>query len=469
MVGDRWWVKAANPWSDDAGTVEGPMRRTRRPGSWTLAIVAAALVVGACSSIDLDPSVGAASGSAPVAMPPPTTTEPPNRAPEVVVVPAVVSAELGSSSQALVSVFDTDGTVVSLIGSEAPEGLNRTYHDGGLDGFDWTPTTAGSWEVELVATDDDGARATGTVVLEARHPANEGLLVAMGDSVASGHGLDRSDYLGRDDCWRDEGDAYPRRVFDALADGGLLGSSPELALVACSGSEIGDLSAERVGGGPDRVLGDGADDATQLEWAVRSNPAFVTLTVGANDLGFDEPWELITDGVLDQGLLAARADRIRAELAEVVDRLVEATDSTVVVTTYFDPSSSNPQGIDGCRGECFRSVVVGALAALNGAIGSATEPHRQSGRAVLVDLAPLFVGHGAPNGLGPDGLREGGWGPLGDLIGSVTKGTHTYCARGDTVDDAWISSVDCVHPTEEGAHRIAAAVVDAILASPATT
>ena len=84
-------------------------------------------------------------------------------------------------------------------------------------------------------------------------------------------------------------------------------------------------------------------------------------------------------------------------------------------------------------------------------------------RVVFVDIAAVFVGHEAPNGLGPDGLREGDFWIIGDLVGGLVGDVHPYCARGDTLGDPWINSVDCVHPDVTGTAAIADLVLDAIL------
>ncbi len=64
--------------------------------------------------------------------------------------------------------------------------------------------------------------------------------------------------------------------------------------------------------------------------------------------------------------------------------------------------------------------------------------------------------------MGPDGLREIGFGFLGDFLGVSTDGIHPYCARGDSGGGSWISSIDCVHPNGAGARAYADAVIAAL-------
>ena len=68
--------------------------------------------------------------------------------------------------------------------------------------------------------------------------------------------------------------------------------------------------------------------------------------------------------------------------------------------TYHDPTAGDPQGVPGCRGACFAAVTATATEALSATIESAAAAHPD--RVEVVDLRPVFAGHGAPNGLGTD-------------------------------------------------------------------
>jgi lysophospholipase L1-like esterase len=389
-----------------------------------------------------------------------TTTAPPNRAPELGA-PAELRGAVGAPTVVAVTGTDPDGDPVAVtISAAGVPGLSFTPGPGG-GALRWQPTEAGTWTVGVAADDGRGGRTERTLTLLGRYPANPGAIVAMGDSVASGHGLQLRDYLGGDSCWRAESDAYPARLLRLLVEQGRWPRDGRVALVACSGVRTSDLLTRAVRGGLPGSAPAGTSSLPQVDWAVRGNPGLVTLTVGANDLGFSKPWELVRDGRLDVATLDARLARLRTDLRVVLDRLVAATDATVVVTTYYDPSATSPQGIDGCRTTCFSSVVTTALDRFNGAIGDvvaavAAGPGGQ--RVRLADIRPAFVGHGAPNGLGPDGLREGGFGLFGTLVGPLTEGTHPYCARGSTTGEPWVNSVDCVHPDARGAGEIARVV-----------
>ncbi|MEM9608247.1 MAG: GDSL-type esterase/lipase family protein, partial [Actinomycetota bacterium] len=195
--------------------------------------------------------------------------------------------------------------------------------------WDTTDADVGAHTVRTVRIDERGSWRIEETELTVRHPRRDEVYLALGDSIASGHGLDRWDYLGQDDCWRAEGAAYARHVADGLAERGV---DVDRYIVACSGAYLPDLSEDVLGGGPEGVVSD--DRATQLGWAIRTNPGLITLTIGANDLGFIDPSAFIDDGGLDRPALEERIDAVETGLTELVDRLVDATDATIVVTDY---------------------------------------------------------------------------------------------------------------------------------------
>ncbi|MEM8902816.1 MAG: GDSL-type esterase/lipase family protein [Actinomycetota bacterium] len=333
----------------------------------------------------------------------------------------------------------------------APDGV------GVVDGVaTWTPTEAdlGVHRFETVTLDERGSWSTAEIEVVVRHEHRPGLYLALGDSVASGHGLDRWDYLGRDRCWRAEGAAYARHVADGLADRGV---DVERHIVACSGAFLSDLSDDPVGGGPSGVVP--GDRASQLEWAALTNPGLVTLTIGANDLGFIDPAVFFDDGGLDRAVLDGLVAEMEAGLIAAVDRLVAETDALVVVTNYHDPSAENPQGVDGCRQACFAAATAEAIDVIAAAVDRVAGRHPD--RVLVADAASAFVGHGAGNGRGPDVSRLG-QGPLSRFLPAPVRGVSSYCARGDHSNDTWINAIDCVHPNGEGQEAYADAVLAAL-------
>lgn len=397
--------------------------------------------------------------SPPTTTPTPETSEPPeNVAP--ITSPRTFRAAVGESVTLDVTAFDSDGQVEDIVWAGLPPGIEQSDTGETV----WIPADAGTWLGSYEVRDDDGAVSRADAAFVARYPSNRDGLVAMGDSVASGHGLQESDYLGRDGCWRDGGEAYPRRVFDALvAAGDLAEERAELGLVACSGHDTDDLFETPVSGGISGTAPDGVDKLTQLEWAVRANPAIVTLTIGANDTGFVGPAKLLLpDHSLNRPDVAQRMDVIRSDLRIVLERLVTATDAEIYVTNYYDPTATDPQGVPGCRHECFADKAAEVVDEMNRTIAEVVAEFDL--RVQLVDIHTPFVGHGAPNGLGPDGLRAGGFGILGSLVGGLVAEVHPYCSHGDATGDPWINSIDCVHPDGGGTQVIADTVLAAIRA-----
>lgn len=394
-----------------------------------------------------------------------TSTEPPNRAPDLRV-PETVRVDVGQQWSDAIIAIDPDGDAVEVSVENRPQGFFTTANATGLiNGFEWTPDDAGQWTVEVVAVDSEGRRTTTEIELIARYPRPDDLLLAMGDSVATGFGRDRSDYLGPDGCFRSEGSAYPGLVFDQLVAAGSLSETASFRMVACSGSTAADL-IDRTVRATDRDGDLVADEWTQLDWAVRQNPTIVTLTVGGNDLLFTDPNDLLVDDAdddpalaIDEAAVGARLDEVGESLDTVLTTVLERTDAHVALTTYYAPTAILPVGVDGCGAVCFRIASLEIVERLNETIWAVAE-RQDEGRVTVVDLAPLFEGHEATNGFGPDIIREANFGPFQDLVSRFTRDTFPYCSDGDGTSDTFLTRLDCAHPNDDGHRAIAAAVTD---------
>lgn len=397
-----------------------------------------------------------------------TSAAAPAGRPPVLTVPAEARATTGQPAEVALAAADPDGGPVSLAVRGLPSGA---AFDPASWLVRWTPAAGqeGAWPLRVEATDGEGRSATATVDLLARAPAHPAAYLAMGDSVASGYGLDRTDYLGGDACGRAEGEGYPARVVDRAAAAAVeaLGAVDAVDVVACSGATADDLLTDPVPG-PDALVGDGLGDRPQVDWAVAANPGLVTVTVGANDLRFFAAPELIgAGGALDGERLAGRLTALSGDLDHVLGRLVAATDATVVVTTYHDPTAARPHGIPGCEGACFAGAAGRVVDALDATLADVAG--RFGDRVLLADVRPAFAGHGAGNGIGPDGVRAGelpSWvpGPVA-LVADGLSGVTPFCADGHPGGDPWVSDFDCVHPDGAGADAYAATVVAALSAA----
>lgn len=345
-----------------------------------------------------------------------------------------------------VGVSDPDGDDVRLRPSRSIPGVRTIRTDGRITEFRFTPRVPGTWTLTLTAVDSEGASVSKDIDFVARNPHQAGTLLAMGDSLGSGHGRDFADYLGGDPCWRSESKAYGRRAFNTLNNDEALGAEARFEMVACSGATTLDLIQKK------------QDGVSQVQRAIDLNPGVVTLTVGANDIRFDEPWNFVTpENELNAEYLDEQLRTFGRRLEIIVQRLVDRTDADVVLTTYYNPAAQSPQGIKGCRRACFLEISHAALDRLNATIFDVADSV-ESPKVVVADIRAQFEGHGAANGFGPDGIREDGLPVIRDIFGRVVEGTHPYCARGKTLDDTWVSRVDCVHPNGTGHRRIGTVV-----------
>lgn len=393
-------------------------------------------------------------GAAPVQQ---TDETPVNMPPVIEALP--VKATPGETLRGSIEASDPDGEVVGITWVKAPPGMVRS-EEGELGEFEWTPGVAGYWVGEVVATDDDGATETAEIEFLARYRANPHYLVAIGDSVASGFGLQRRDFLFGDPCWRAPDAAYPGLVMERLLDAGALpDSDTRVVLAACVGTRVADLwgdAVHRPDGAPDGFEDEGW---SQMEWVIRTNPGFVTVTVGANDLGVvDLSWLSVSDsgGEINQVELSRRSASMRGTLGRLLERLVEETDAAVVLTTYYNPVADVPKGLTGCEGECFADLAGEVLGVLNQAI--VEEAASFAPRVQVAEIAEVFTGHSAGDSFGPDWAR----GPIERLLGIQVS---AYCSERSAEDDdaTWISTLDCIHPNKEGMRAIASVVADVFI------
>ena len=378
-------------------------------------------------------------------------TQPPNQPP--VIAADTFVRQVGDRLDARLVVGDPDGTVTGVAWLRPPPGFAAA--GGANPGFSWTPPVAGTWRVEVSATDDAGATTTAGITFVSRHPPRRHTLVGLGDSVAAGFGLDLTDALLGDPCWRAPADAYPGRVMDRLIGSGKVPrSEANVVLAACAGSSAGDVRDSPTWPPPGAPEDFGEAGWSQLDWAIHLNPGYVTLTVGANEVGVVD-LAVLAGGELDRAELDRRLDVVAGGVGYLLDELVDRTDARIVLTNYYNPTAAKPVGLQGCRGDCF--VELGGIVhdALNRTLAEAAARHGP--RVQLVDVARLFDGHEAGDALGPGWLRE----PIETFLGVQVR---AYCSEEDP-PGSWISSFDCVHPTGDGMAAIAEAVAAAFAAS----
>ncbi|NNC81099.1 MAG: hypothetical protein HKN94_13210 [Acidimicrobiales bacterium] len=382
-----------------------------------------------------EPSETAASADAVAS----TTTTIASHPPELEVPPSV-RADVGSSWSDAVFTTDADGDAVRVTVGEMPLGFFPTTNARGLiNGFEWRPPEPGRWSVEVVATDETGLRTSEQITLIGRNPRNVDLVLAVGDGVAAGEGLDRGDLLRRNDCGRAESESYPRLAFDALRATGALADEAEIVSVACNGmsaSRLRTMLLKATNASGNEL----AEERTSLDWAVALNPTIVTITVGAADASIADPDEVIVDGTVDPAQLADRLQTFEDELDAFTEVLISHTDAHIALTSYANATADNPRGIDGCNNECFADAMELLHEQLHAAIRSVAR-RLPPARVSVVDFTGLLDGHRAGDPVGLDLLRA-----------------PAHCADDDEPDESWVSNFDCINPNERG-HRALADVL----------
>ena len=392
--------------------------------------------------------------------------EPINRPPVLRVAPAA-RAEIGEFLTDSIVAFDPDGDDVVVRVGDGPDGFGPVVNGRGrVIGFEWEPLEPGEWDVTVSGTDPDGLVTEEVVRLVARHPRSVDLVLAMGDSLAAGFGRDRSDFLGDDACYRSERDAYGLRTAERLVGVGSLPADAEALLVACSGVTVADLAGTAVAATAQSGEIDERTPRSQRAWAEDLNPTIITLTVGASDVGLwdaEEVERFVRSHAVDPstGELAEQLDSVEIGMADLLERLTTTTDAHIALTTYFDPTPTDPVGVDGCEGECFAEALAFLYGELNERIVRAAGTV-DTGRVSVVRLDGEYDIWEAGNALGPDGLRDG-LGPLQGVVDRFTGGAGAACADDSTPAQDLVSSLDCRHPNESGHERLAARVVDELL------
>lgn len=390
-----------------------------------------------------------------------STTEVPNRPPEIRVV-SMGRAEIGQQLTEPILGFDPDGDDVVVSVSDGPLGFSPTLNARGrVTGFEWEPVEPGEWIVEVTGIDPDGASSSTEVLLVARNTRSIDLLLAMGDSIAAGFGRDRSDFLGSDECFRSEDDAYGLQTHAELTEVGALVADGEALLVACAGATTETLMNASVDA--TEPSGDVSDERvrSQLQWALDVNPTIITLTVGVADLGIfdaDRTTEIVTPSPnADQ-----EQNSFQENLDEILRQLVTGTDAHIALTTYYDPTAAVPHGIDGCEGACFREAFTTRTGTLNATIIAVADQYPET-RVSLVRLDGQDDIWEAGNATGPDALR-GGLGPLQGLVDQFTGGGGATCSSEGEPERDLISGLDCLHPNVDGHEEIRRLVVETLLA-----
>lgn len=245
---------------------------------------------------------------------------------------------------------------------------------------------------------------------------------ALGDSVASGHGLmDDGDPCHRSDS------AYPRMLAGRLA---YRYAEVRFTTFACSGATA--------------ILPDTLDDPNK--WFTNQvdnvlavlpgpdEPVLVSITIGANDLRFSHPRQFFNllyrpNPKAFEQFLYNTVEKVRQALVSEIPRLLAFPNVAIAITEYYNPLNtdslffSGPGGWCGLVIECYdRSEL--EIHVLNGAIIQAYFDMGRPARLQVSAIHEQFHGH---------------------------EGPMPWCGRDPpTVGDSWIQIADCIHPNVLG-------------------
>jgi len=252
---------------------------------------------------------------------------------------------------------------------------------------------------------------------------------ALGDSVASGYGLDDDGTA----CRRST-QAYPWLVAERLQ---ATMAMEAFDLLACAGTTAAGLEGQ-----VSDVLG-----------RLSTGPTLVTLTVGANDFGWSDVFafaqHLCTpDEGTFQDWAGGLAQSVEDHLVAQLGRLVAFPQVEVILTDYYNPTNASGAFWERLHPRCLfvevydRSEAV--VHALNAAITGAWERLGSHGFVQVATVHEAFHGHEAPRlacGTAPPEVED------------------TWVQYpGDPDSTATPVGGDCFHPNRPAAERYAEAV-----------
>jgi outer membrane protein assembly factor BamB/lysophospholipase L1-like esterase len=253
-------------------------------------------------------------------------------------------------------------------------------------------------------------------------------LIAIGDSISAGHGVD-------DDLTscRRAAEAWPNKLARSLHR-----RTPTLIShhVACSGAVAGEAHDDE----PLKALD--AQVSEVLRLMPEGQPTLVTATIGINDMGWTSwtrilKWTLKTPGNFQKEMDAKR-DEIANNIVESMSPIFESSDTAeLLLATVYDPLQEYPFGV---KPNCVLERCPARFAKISGAVSEAayaaatTLEERFGDRVHVADVrskSEHLVSWNGPRRLcGPDS-------PDADLASIQHR------------------ILDCFHPSERGHRQIA--------------
>jgi lysophospholipase L1-like esterase len=287
---------------------------------------------------------------------------------------------------------------------------------------------------------------------------------ALGDSVASGHGL-----MDQPECRR-SGHAYPFRVARWLRGQYDQVYFPTANHLACSGARVKDLPGQ-----VSQVL-------SRLSSRPHPRPALVSITIGINDFDWGDPINVLTgmtqseknfrswvDGTIDG------KNGVKAKLKAQVERLLQHPDVTVVVTEYHNPFNTQSWLFEfaqratsgvicGIWSDCYERTEY-AVHKLNQALYDIRQELGSPKSLQVARLHLAFHGRESPTpqcGLQPPGVDWTWVQYLGQSdSNSIPETELKWHGIGVTIP----AGGDCFHPNYEGADFFGDAVIVAAMSA----
>lgn len=322
--------------------------------------------------------------------------------------------------------------------------------------------------------------------LNAVQPDAEIVYFALGDSVASGHGLDDDSASDRPSGCRRSERAYPHLVAERLATENLMTVSfPPEHFLACSGATALEPDAETLAQQPGKWLHNQVDQVIdQLEGRggpgepiPSDRPVLVSITIGANDLDWLDPeflaarmWGVSAEGYL-QWTDVVKAS-VKAAVQYEVERLLAYPNVGVVLTQIHNPINTKSRFFPRVGDLSIPCNEVGTLScydrteyAVRGINDGLFElwdvdlrPEKPGRLRVTLGLQAAFDGHKAPQPMCGDGPphMEQTWIQYPGIENVNSELPSALRREGEGLGD-------CIHPNDEGAKVYGEKVVEAAL------
>ena len=295
---------------------------------------------------------------------------------------------------------------------------------------------------------------------------------ALGDSVASGHGLQDD----KQACRRSI-DAYPHKVADAIRKRGVTVNFPNEHFLACSGATVSQPASSVLALNSNKWFHNQVENALkQIDGFPLDRPVLVSITVGANDFGWADQKKLIehlydeNSNVYDKWV-AQSAAKLRKLIKPELKRLLAKPNVAVILTEYYNPFNASSILFrlgpgDRCGFfDCYDRTERG-IDGLNTALSGAWADLGYSKRIQISYLRGTFRGHESPRESDAT-VRSCGqsspeiadtWIQYIDDPTSNSNPTLHPAVRYLTGGNDWRG--DCFHPNNAGAEQFAKAVND---------